>query len=260
MVKGAPISESTGLRSVSRLELKRFESSPTWRTRYLGPGWDLARVRGTRFNTGDGIEMALALYPSTPQVAVFDTAFHQTMPARAYRYAVPTELYEEHGVRVYGFHGTSHLYVTKQAIDYLGRPPAETNLITAHLGNGCSVAAVEEGRSVETSMGMTPLEGLVMGTRCGDIDSALIFFVARTTGLPYDTIEALLEGWKHDVRNLWWVVDYNRQSLDAVVSDRLFGRFGSDLFTPSFETDTDFFNVGSQKRQGCELVGGQVHI
>ncbi|MFN2162348.1 MAG: acetate/propionate family kinase, partial [Candidatus Promineifilaceae bacterium] len=120
-----------------------------------------------------GIEVAQELFPEALQVAVFDTAFHQTMPARAYRYAVPNNLYEEHGVRVYGFHGTSHLFVTKQAIDHLDKAAAETNIITAHLGNGCSMTAVQGGRSIDTSMGFSPLAGLIMGTRSGDVDPAL---------------------------------------------------------------------------------------
>ncbi|MFN2193082.1 MAG: acetate/propionate family kinase, partial [Candidatus Promineifilaceae bacterium] len=127
-----------------------------------------------------GIQVAQELFPAATQVAVFDTAFHQTMPAEAYRYAVPNALYEEHGVRVYGFHGTSHLYVTKQAIAYLDKPAADTNLITTHLGNGCSITAVKGGHSIDTSMGFSPLAGLIMGTRSGDIDPALPYFLGTT--------------------------------------------------------------------------------
>ena len=117
-----------------------------------------------------GIEAARATWPTVPQVAVFDTAFHRTLPPAAYRYAVPTQWYEEYGVRRYGFHGTSHEYVSARAADVLARPLAELDLIVAHLGNGASMTAVRGGRSVETSMGLSPLEGLVMGTRSGDID------------------------------------------------------------------------------------------
>ena len=117
-----------------------------------------------------GIQVAMEIFPSATQVAIFDTAFHQTMPAHAYRYALPNSLYEQDGVRVYGFHGTSHLYVSKVASDYLGKPAEETNLITAHLGNGASITAVSGGKSVDTSMGFSPLPGLIMGTRSGDID------------------------------------------------------------------------------------------
>jgi acetate kinase len=112
-----------------------------------------------------GIQAALRLRPDLPQVAVFDTAFHQTLPPRAYHYAIPYELYERYKIRRYGFHGTSHVYVAERAAQLLGRPIDTLHLLTAHLGNGCSATAIERGRSVDTSMGLTPLEGLVMGTR-----------------------------------------------------------------------------------------------
>ncbi len=120
-----------------------------------------------------GIEVALQAAPDIPQVAVFDTAFHQSIPQHAWRYALPDKLYSEQHVRRYGFHGTSHHYVAKQAAKHLGKPLSSLNLITLHLGNGASAAAISKGRSVDTSMGMTPLEGLIMGTRCGDIDPAI---------------------------------------------------------------------------------------
>jgi acetate kinase len=139
-----------------------------------------------------GIVVAQDLFPNAIQVAVFDTAFHQSMPAWAYRYAVPNNLYEEHGVRVYGFHGTSHLYVTKQAIEHLGQPAAETNLITAHLGNGCSITAVKGGQSIDTSMGFSPLAGLIMGTRSGDVDPALPYFLGTALDMPFTEVDRLL--------------------------------------------------------------------
>lgn len=139
-----------------------------------------------------GIEVAQQLFPGIPQVAVFDTAFHQTMPPVAFRYALPAELYREYRVRRYGFHGTSHQYVAQQAALYLERDLSELNLITMHLGNGCSATAIAQGKSVDTSMGMTPLEGLVMGTRCGDLDPALHFYLQREMGLTADALEHLL--------------------------------------------------------------------
>ncbi len=139
-----------------------------------------------------GIEAALEAFPDLPQVAVFDTAFHQGMPAHSYLYAVPYELYEEHGVRRYGFHGSSHRFVSEEAARRLGRPLADLSLITAHLGNGCSLAAIEGGRSVDSTMGMTPLEGLVMGTRSGDVDPGLHAFLHRQLGLDIDAITNLL--------------------------------------------------------------------
>jgi acetate kinase len=139
-----------------------------------------------------GIEVATRLRPELPQVAVFDTAFHGTLPPHAYRYAVPGELHRDHGVRRYGFHGTSHAFVARRAAEHLGRPIADLKLITLHLGNGASATAVDGGRSVETSMGLSPLEGLVMGTRSGDIDPAVIFHLVRQAGMAPDEVETLL--------------------------------------------------------------------
>ncbi len=131
-----------------------------------------------------GVEAAQALLPDVPHVGVFDTAFHQSMPPVAYRYAVPQEWYDDLGVRRYGFHGTSHLYVSQEAARMLGRAADDPQLriITAHLGNGCSATAIKGGRSVDTSMGLTPLEGLVMGTRSGDLDPGILGYLADRTG------------------------------------------------------------------------------
>jgi acetate kinase len=136
-----------------------------------------------------GIEVARRLWPQVPQVAVFDTAFHAALPPVAYRYAVPEHWYTGHGVRRYGMHGTSHGYVARRAAEVLGRPLDDLRLITAHLGNGASMAAVAGGRSIDTSMGLSPLEGLVMGTRSGDLDPAIIFHVGREAGLSSLAIE-----------------------------------------------------------------------
>lgn len=124
-----------------------------------------------------GIREAMAVFSTQKHVAVFDTAFHQTIPPAAYLYGLPRELYEKYRIRRYGFHGTSHRYVANEAVKVLKRSPENTNLITAHLGNGCSLTAIKNGRSIDTSMGFTPLEGLIMGTRSGDIDPAIIFFL-----------------------------------------------------------------------------------
>jgi acetate kinase len=129
-----------------------------------------------------GIAAARATFSQLPHVAVFDTAFHQTMPAVAWRYAVPEAWYREHGVRRYGFHGTSHRFVAARAAELLGRPLGELKLVTAHLGNGCSACAIDGGRSLDTTMGLTPLEGLVMGTRSGDLDAGILAHVAAATG------------------------------------------------------------------------------
>jgi acetate kinase len=139
-----------------------------------------------------GIEAAMAALPGVPQVAVFDTAFHQTMPGHAYRYAVPESWYREFGLRRYGFHGTSHAFVSQRAAECLGRDRRELNLIVLHLGNGASATAVQAGESVDTSMGLTPLEGLVMGTRCGDLDPAVHGFLARRAGMDLAEVEEAL--------------------------------------------------------------------
>ncbi|MEU8655029.1 acetate kinase [Streptomyces sp. NPDC048737] len=139
-----------------------------------------------------GIRTARALRPDLPQVAVFDTAFHTTMPESAARYAIDVRTADEHRIRRYGFHGTSHAYVSRATAELLGRAPEEVNVIVLHLGNGASASAVRGGRCVETSMGLTPLEGLVMGTRSGDADPAVIFHLARVGGMSIDEIDALL--------------------------------------------------------------------
>jgi acetate kinase len=139
-----------------------------------------------------GIEVAEALFNGTPNVAVFDTEFHQTMPARAFLYALPYRYYKEWRIRRYGYHGTSHKYVAGRAARLMDRKPETTNLITVHLGNGCSMAAVAGGRCVDTSMGMTPLAGLIMGTRSGDIDPAIIAYIAQQQGVGVREIDDLL--------------------------------------------------------------------
>ena len=137
-----------------------------------------------------GIEVAEKIFTRAKQVAVFDTAFHQTMPPHAYRYAIPKALYETQAIRAYGFHGTSHKWVTGEAMTYLNNPAAK--LISIHLGNGCSMAAVDAGRSIDTSMGFGPLSGLVMGTRSGDIDPSVIFYLIEKAGYPADEVNDLL--------------------------------------------------------------------
>ena len=139
-----------------------------------------------------GIDAALAACPGVPQVAVFDTAFHQTMPPRAWRYAIPDAWYLRHAVRRYGFHGTSHGYVAREAAGFLDRDPGSLSLVVLHLGNGASAAAVQGGRSVDTSMGLTPLEGLVMGTRSGDLDPAVHAYLARRARLSPDEVDTAL--------------------------------------------------------------------
>ncbi len=140
----------------------------------------------------EGIIVLQEIHPNLPQVAVFDTAFHQSMPPSAYLYPLPYTLYQESGIRRYGFHGTSHAFVAKEAARIIGEDLKKLNLITLHLGNGASAAAIQAGKSIDTSMGLTPLEGLMMGTRCGDIDPAIIPFISHNLKLDIDEIDTML--------------------------------------------------------------------
>ena len=152
--------------------------------------YDLAPLHNPPNMTG--VEACEAAMPGVPQVAVFDTAFHQTMPAPAYMYALPYEMYEEYRVRRYGFHGTSHRFVAQRCAEIMGKPLEELKIITCHLGNGSSIAAVDHGECVDTSMGLTPLAGVCMGTRCGDIDPAIVTFLMQREGLDNKGIDSLM--------------------------------------------------------------------
>jgi acetate kinase len=158
-----------------------------------------------------GIRGCVEIFRDVPQVAVFDTAFHQTMPPKSFFYGVPYEYYLKYQLRRYGFHGTSHRYVSQKTSEILGKPLSELNLITAHLGNGCSMTAVEGGKSVDTSMGFTPLEGLLMGTRCGDIDPAAVIHIMEKEGITAEELNSILNkksgllglsGISHDMRDI----------------------------------------------------------
>ncbi|SFR38322.1 acetate kinase [Marinobacter gudaonensis] len=166
-----------------------------------------------------GIRATLSQFPDVPQTAVFDTAFHQTLPKRAYLYAVPEAWYQDWGVRRYGFHGTSHAYIVLEAARLLDKTPATTSIISAHLGNGCSVTAIRDGISVDTSMGLTPLEGLVMGTRSGDVDPGLFDFLA-SKGMAADEVHRSLNqrggllglsGQTNDMRTLCELADHGHE-------------------------------------------------
>ncbi|MDE6006963.1 MAG: acetate kinase [Muribaculaceae bacterium] len=139
-----------------------------------------------------GIEAILDLLPGKPQVGVFDTAFHQSMPAKAYMYALPYEDYEKYGIRRYGFHGTSHRYVAQRACEFLGRDPKHTKMITCHVGNGGSITAVLDGKSIDTSMGLTPTEGLMMGTRVGDVDPGALVYLMERTGMDAQALSKVI--------------------------------------------------------------------
>ncbi|MFY9244124.1 MAG: acetate kinase [Polaribacter sp.] len=138
-----------------------------------------------------GIEIAETIFTSAKQIAIFDTAFHQTMPKEAYQYAIKNEYLNDYHIRAYGFHGTSHKYVSEKAIEYLGKENSK-NIITIHLGNGCSMSAIKNGKSIENSLGFGPMNGLVMGTRCGDIDQSVIFYLMKKLGKTADEVSTLL--------------------------------------------------------------------
>ena len=139
-----------------------------------------------------GIEAVTELMPNTPQVGVFDTAFHQTMPAKAYMYALPYEDYEKFGIRRYGFHGTSHRYVSRRACEFLGLPYEKQRIITCHIGNGASITAIADGKSIDTSMGLTPTEGLMMGTRVGDIDPGALVYLMESRGTDAQGLQKII--------------------------------------------------------------------
>lgn len=139
-----------------------------------------------------GVEAVEASIPELPQCGVFDTAFHQSMPEQAYLYPLPLHFYHEHKIRRYGFHGTSHKYVSMKAAEYLGKDISSLKIISCHLGNGASVTAIDKGKSIDTSMGMTPLEGLMMGTRCGDLDPAIVIHMQKSLGLDVDEVNAIM--------------------------------------------------------------------
>lgn len=176
-----------------------------------------------------GIRIARKLMPETPQVAVFDTAFHSRMPERSYLYGLPYELYEKHGIRRYGFHGTSHRFVAERAAELLGKPLDKLKLITCHLGNGSSIAAIDRGVSVDTSMGFTPLEGLVMGTRCGDIDPAIVPFLQGRENMGPDAVDALMNK-RSGLLGLSGVSNDMRELEDEAARGNARARLALDIF------------------------------
>jgi acetate kinase len=179
--------------------------------------------------SAQGIRLATELFPGKQQVAVFDTAFHQTLPAHAFHYAIPYEYYEKYRIRRYGFHGTSHHFVTLQAAKQLGRPIEETQFISAHLGNGCSATAVRHGKSMDTTMGLTPLEGLVMGTRSGDVDPSLHFFLQEKEGSSLEEITDMLTR-KSGLLGLSGISQDMRQVIASVAGGNRRARLAIDLF------------------------------
>ncbi|GBF07642.1 acetate kinase [Deinococcus aerius] len=202
-----------------------------------------------------GIEAAQEAFPGLPHVAVFDTAFHQTMPEVAYRYAVPEEWYTQHGVRRYGFHGTSHAYVAGEAARMLGRDFPDLNLVTAHLGNGCSVTAVQGGRSVDTSMGLTPLEGVVMGTRSGDVDPGLHDYLARQAGLSLTQITATLNR-ESGLLGLSGLTNDMRELEEAAARGHEGARLAVEIFVYRLAKSVAGMAVALGRLDGLVFTGG----
>ncbi len=177
-----------------------------------------------------GINAVSALLPDVPQVGVFDTAFHQTMPDYAYMYALPYELYEKHGIRRYGFHGTSHRYVSQRVLDFLGMKAEGSRIITCHIGNGASIAAIKDGKCVDTSMGLTPLEGLIMGTRSGDIDAGAVIFMMDTLQLDTQGISDLLNK-RSGLLGVSGVSNDFRDILAGIASGNDRARLAKEMYT-----------------------------
>jgi len=176
-----------------------------------------------------GIQAVSRTLPDTPQVGVFDTAFHVKMPPKAYLYGIPYELYKKYKIRRYGFHGTSHLYVSQRAAQILGKPIEELKIVTAHLGNGCSMSAVQNGKSIDTTMGFTPLEGLLMGTRSGDLDPSLILYIMSKEGLTLSEAATLLN--KHSgLIGISGESSDMREILAAMKDDQKRSKYAFDIF------------------------------
>jgi len=176
-----------------------------------------------------GINAAQQLLPNVPQIGVFDTAFHQTMPRHAFLYGLPYVLYRRHGIRRYGFHGTSHRYVSEKAAEMMKQPISELKVITAHLGNGCSIAAINGGRSIDTSMGFTPLEGLLMGTRCGDMDPAIILQIMNKEDLTQNDITTMLN--KHSGLQGISGISSDMREIEEEYKSNERARVAHDIFT-----------------------------
>jgi acetate kinase len=202
-----------------------------------------------------GIESVTAVLPDLPQVAVFDTAFHQTMPPHAFRYAVPEEWYTQHAVRRYGFHGTSHRFVSERATVLLGRPVTDLRLVTAHLGNGCSATAVRDGVSVDTTMGLTPLDGLVMGTRSGEVDPGVIAYIAGRTGMDLDEITRALNT-ESGLLGLSGVSNDMRTVAAAAAGGNEHARLALDVFVHRLSKAIAGLVVGLERLDALVFTGG----
>ena len=197
-----------------------------------------------------GVKAVSELMPGLPQVGVFDTAFHQTMPAHSYLYAIPYDLYEKYGVRRYGFHGTSHRYVSQRVCEFLGVDYNTKKIITCHIGNGGSVAAVENGKCVDTSMGLTPLEGLMMGTRSGDIDGGAITFLEKKLGLDADGMSNLLNK-KSGVLGITGISSDMREIDDAIAAGNELAKLALDMYNYRIKK---YVGAYAAAMGGCDII------
>ena len=197
-----------------------------------------------------GVEAVSELMPGLPQVGVFDTAFHQTMPAQSYLYAIPYDLYKQYGVRRYGFHGTSHKYVSQRVCDLLGGKDEDKKIITCHIGNGGSIAAVENGRCVDTSMGLTPLEGLMMGTRSGDIDAGAVTFLQKKLSLDADGMSDLLNK-KSGILGVTGISSDMREIEDAIEHGNERAKMGLDMYNYRIRK---YIGAYAAAMGGCDII------
>ena len=197
-----------------------------------------------------GVEAVSELMPGLPQVGVFDTAFHQTMPACSYLYAIPYDLYKQYGVRRYGFHGTSHRYVSQRVCDFLGVKYEDKKIITCHIGNGGSIAAVENGRCVDTTMGLTPLEGLMMGTRSGDIDAGAVTFLQKKLGLDADGMSDLLNK-KSGILGVTGISSDMREIEDAIEHGNERAKLGLDMYNYRIKK---YIGAYAAAMGGCDII------
>lgn len=197
-----------------------------------------------------GVEAVSELMPGLPQVGIFDTAFHQTMPAHSYLYAIPYDLYKQYGVRRYGFHGTSHRYVSQRVCDFLGVKYEDKKIITCHIGNGGSIAAVENGRCVDTSMGLTPLEGLMMGTRSGDIDAGAVTFLQKKLSLDADGMSDLLNK-KSGILGVTGISSDMREIEDAIEHGNERAKMGLDMYNYRIKK---YIGAYAAAMGGCDII------
>lgn len=202
-----------------------------------------------------GVEACEKIVPGKPNVAVFDTAFHSTMEPRNFLYALPYELYEKQGIRKYGFHGTSHKYITQRTAELLGKKPEEINIVTIHLGNGSSITAVKNGKSIDTTMGLTPLEGLVMGTRSGDLDPAIVIYMVKNLGYSIEDVDRILNK-ESGVLGISGLSSDFRDLEDATVEGNKRAQLALDMFVDRARAYIGSFLIKLGRVDAIAFAGG----